>query len=335
MRRTGIGASEAAVVAGYHPFMTAWDLFNAKVYGDREPENSAMRAGSYLEPAVARMYVDECLGSSDKLYKCRTRRHPKHRWMLATCDRQIVREGSRGKIVEIKVPGRRSHGWGFDRDAVPAYVAFQAQQQMEVYGQDHCDVAAFFLLNRELAIYELERNDTLIESMTAINGRFWRENILGKVPPAIDGSDGADAYLRRTFGNPDEEIIAAPPEAEDWARRYAQAMADIRAADAVKKEAGNHLRSMIADHSGIDAPWGKATWKPKRSNPPWKRIAQVYREHLEALNADPRELDGVVRDCTPASIRVIRVKYDDALEAARDYALREEEAEVEAEEDAA
>jgi putative phage-type endonuclease len=310
MRRTGIGASEAAVAAGYHPFMSKWDLYNAKVFGETEPENNAMRAGSYLEPAVARMYADE---TGEKLHKCRTRRHPKHRWMLATADRQCIQNGKRGKIVEIKVPGRRGDLWGYDRDAVPTYVNCQAQQQMAVYNQERVDVAAFFLLPRELAIYQLERNDELIRSLTQINERFWREHVEKQVPPAMDGSNGADDYLRRVFGNPDEEIIDAPPEAEEHARGYAQALADIRDADARKKLHGNHLRAMIGDHSGMAGYWGKATWKPQRGRPNWKAIAESYRNELESLGLCVGALDQIVQNHTATNVRVIRVKYEEAF----------------------
>lgn len=310
MRLTGIGASEAAAPAGYHPFMTPWDLWSKKVLGQVDPENQAMLVGSYLEPAVARWYSDE---TGAVVHKCRTRRHRKHHWMLATADRQVIVDGKRGKIVEIKVPGRRGHGWGYEPDAVPPYVMFQAQQQMEVYEQDEVDVVALFLLTRELAIYHLERNQDLINAMIEINGRFWRDYVETKQPPPMDGSAAAGAWLREQFGAPDQEMVAASPDAEEWARNYASAQAMIKSAEAGKELAGNNLRLEIGDHAGIVGGWGKATWKPQRGKPQWKAIAEAYRELLVAHHFNPERLDGIIKDNTPAAVRTLRVKYNDAL----------------------
>jgi putative phage-type endonuclease len=306
MRRSGIGASESAVPSGYHPFMSKWDLYNNKVLGIDAEETNVMRAGGYLESAAAKWYADE---TGEKLYKCRTRRHPTHKWMLATVDRQCIRDGKRGKLVEIKVPGRRGNLWGYDRDAIPPYIHFQVQQQMAVYEQEECDVAVLFRNSCEFVIYQVTRNDRLIQAIIENNSRFWTECVEKQIPPLVDDSDGCAEYLRRTFGNPSGEIVAAPAEAEEHARLYAEAMATIRDAEKVKKLHGNHIRALVGDNDGIEGRWGKATWKPKRGNPRWKDIALEYRRYLEALNADPRELDQLVDDNTPKQVRVVRVTY--------------------------
>lgn len=309
MRRTGIGASEAAVPAGYHPFMTAWDLWNAKVNGIVEAENNAMRAGSYLEPAVAKWYSDE---TGNAVHKCQTRRHRKHRWMLATADRQVVVDGKRGKLVEIKVPGRRGDRWGYDSDSVPPYVLFQAQQQMAVYEQEEVDVAALFLQTRELAIYSIKRNEELIQSLIEINGNWWRTYVVANEPPPMDGSSGASDWLRQRFGSPDQELVPATAEAEEWARSYASAQELIKSGELVKDLNGNLLRLEIGDHAGVVGPWGKVTWKPQRGRTNWKAVVEEVRCRLAGISAGD-VVDLAIAKHTPPSIRVLRVSFKDAL----------------------
>lgn len=334
MRRTGIGASECAAVAGYHPFLTAFDVFNAKVFGTVPDENAAMRAGSFLENGVARMYTDD---TGVKLHKAPTRRHPKHRWMLATVDRYAVVDGERRWLVEIKCPGSRYRYnadlgerelvWGYSPDEIPAYIACQAQWQMEVCGFDRCDVVALFLNSRELAIYPQERNQRVIDALITINGRFWWNNVSQGVPPEIDHSSGAAEYLRQVYPQDTRPMLDEPPAgAHRIAWEYAMALRDERDVQERKKLFGNKLRALVGDAAGFEAPWGKVMWKSnERGSINYRSLADDLRSRLQQLSdarspLDPEQIRSIVGDLHEVTEahrmepkRVLRVRYTDDL----------------------
>jgi putative phage-type endonuclease len=335
MRATGIGASECAAVAGYSSFATSWDIYNAKVYGIHPDETNAMRAGTFLEDGIARMYL-ETLGDRTnlRLHRSQSRRHPTERWMLATVDRDLIRVDNADRLerlVEIKVPGSRwsfnkaiggrEQTWGFYPDEIPPYIACQAQWQMEVRGADRCDVAAFFLDERELAVYPQVRNQKLIDSLVEINRRFWFDNVLAKVPPELDGSAAAGSYLRQVYPINGAAIVAAPPEAEEIARAYAVAQRDEKDAIARKDLCGNQLRALIGADAGVSDPWGKATWTlDSRGKVDWKAVAGDYRARVELLAQAAQQpdlasdLDQLAEARRAPANRVLRVTYKDSLE---------------------
>jgi putative phage-type endonuclease len=310
--------------------MTPFDLWNGKVIGTEVVENNAMRAGNFLEDGVAKMYLRE-LGDGYRLRRSPTRRHPKRSWMLATIDRLVINDNQAVKLAEIKLPGsrytwNRTNGerdlaWGFGPDEIPAYIACQAQWQMEVTGHNHCDVVAFFLDSRELAIYPQHRNQSLIDSLVRINERFWHDHVIERVPPTIDGTSGASSYLKQKYPMNAGMMIPAPVEVDGVARAYAKAQADESDAKKRKEAAGNQLRAAIGIHDGIEDHWGKATWKlDARGKVNYQELAGALRSRVELLAAEAgkpelaADLDQLVETHRDPAPRVLRVQYKLPLE---------------------
>ena len=60
IRESGIGSSEIATIVGLNPWETPYQLWRRKLGIDPpKQENFAMKAGHYLEDAVARFWSDE------------------------------------------------------------------------------------------------------------------------------------------------------------------------------------------------------------------------------------------------------------------------------------
>lgn len=227
--------------------------------------------------------------------------------MLATIDREVIGEsGKREGILEIKVPGSRSFynqktgereiQWGDGPDDIPPYIACQAQWQMEVVGIDTCDVAAFFLDRREIAIYRQVRDAKFIESLVAINEKFWRDHVLAMNPPQMDGSSGADEYLKGKYPTGAGGIVVAPPSALDAAIGYAKARDDEAEAVERKKFHGNQLRQIIGSNEGIAGNWGKATWmSDAKGKIDYKSLCEELNPTLEALERHRGQPSRVLR----------------------------------------
>lgn len=337
MRRTGIGASECAVVAGLSPFATAIDLFNAKVFGAAQAENNAMRAGNFLEDGAAKMYAAHLLAGLS-LRKVTTRRHPQRPWQLATVDREIVRGRARVGLVEIKVPGSRHFwnretgerelAWGTAADEIPAHIACQAQWQMDVLDSEYCDVVAFFLDTRELAVFRQQRNQAVIDDLVRINERFWFDNILKQEPPALDGTAGARTYLNQKYPKNAGSIVPSTEEIDSVADAYAKVCITLKYLEEDKDELGNRLRGAIGTNDGVEGSWGKATWKlDARGKVDYRTVAAEYRLRIELLASAAQnqeavsDLDAIVEKNRSAPSRVLRVNHKAPLEGPLDLTV--------------
>ena len=111
--------------------------------------------------------------------------------MLANIDREVV-GASDVQILECKTAG--IHGARLWRDGVPEYVQLQVMHQLAVTGKQAADVAVL-LGGQELQVFRIERDDTLIAQLVALEQQFWGYVERDQEPPA-DGSASAELALR-------------------------------------------------------------------------------------------------------------------------------------------
>ena len=331
MRRTGIGASECAVVAGLSPFTTVIDLFNAKVFGAAQAENNAMRAGNFLEDGAAKMYAANLI-SGLSLRKVTTRRHKDRPWQLATVDREIVRGRERVGLVEVKVPGSRQFwnretgeretAWGIGADEIPAHIACQAQWQMDVLDSEYCDVVAFFLDTRELAVFRQVRNQKVIDDLVRINERFWFDNVLKQEPPPLDGTEGSRTYLNQKYPKNNSTMVASTVEIAEVADSYAKVCETLKYLEQDKDSLGNILRKAIGENDGVEGNWGKITWKlDARGKVNYQALAGELRTRLELIGSTTEafvdltnDMDALTERHRGAAPRVLRMNHKRPLE---------------------
>lgn len=171
LRRSGIGASDAAAVCGLSRYRTPVEVYLEKIGElEPEPENDAMHFGKVLEAVVADEFA---LRNKTKLRRVnRTLRHKALPWMMCHADRMIVN----GVGLECKTAGRwyKSEDWGPDgSDEVPIEYLLQCQHCMAVTGQPAWFLAVL-LAGNEYRQYYLQRSEEIIESLVAKESVFWR-----------------------------------------------------------------------------------------------------------------------------------------------------------------
>lgn len=312
-RRTGLGSSEVPEIVGRSPFVDAspWRVYMAKVDPDGLPPRNnqrALRAGSFLEAGVARMYLDE-MGGDIRLHReGKTRRHATEKWMLATPDRYVVVNRKRERGLEVKTVGAGQEDlWGHDEQAVPEHVFIQVQWQMEVTGLDVIDVVAFFMTTREVRIYRITRHPRTISALMTLSRRFWERHVVARVPPPVDPSAACTYGLAATFLQTGYELQPAPDGADKIARSYDAARAAAAAAKSELARCGNELRGMVGPGIGMDAPWGRVTWKnDSRGKVDYKAVA----DHL-LTDVDPAIADRILEQHRRKPARVLRVTVKD------------------------
>lgn len=199
VRRKGIGSSDAAAAVGLNPYQSPLELWMHKTgKGDLLPavdpndETSPMYWGTLLEPIVAAHYT--------KRTGHRVRRvnavlgHPQIPWMLANIDREVVGAPD-VQILECKTAGM--NGAKLWKDGVPEYIQLQVMHQLAVTGKQAADVAVL-ICGQELQVHRIERDETMITQLIALEAQFW-ELVKHEQAPEADASESCALALRSLY----------------------------------------------------------------------------------------------------------------------------------------
>lgn len=206
IRSTGIGASEAAVIAGLSPWGSAWALWAEKrglIPHDATEATEAMDMGREIEPFLAAAFTRRTglfvAGEQMML------RHRTEKWARATVD-GLVFEGPSGTgdacDVGLALGGfEAKYDNGSPWDEVPVHYQCQAQWQAFVAGWERVWFGVLHGWGR-YRIYEVERDDEAIAALVEVCSKFWHENVLGGVAPPLGGGNrkATAEALGRAFG---------------------------------------------------------------------------------------------------------------------------------------
>lgn len=272
LRRTGIGGSEIASIMGVNPFAGPLDVWLAKVEGYEKEDNEAMERGRFLEDGIARWYAHR---TASGLTMPDTMRHATHAVALCTPDR-FARRVNEGCFtdVSIKSPGPfpDPDDWGADgSDLVPVPYNLQLQQELEILRSHGFDQAEFgelaAMVRGGLRIYRIVRDDNLVGELLEASDRFWRDYVVTKTPPDIDGSEGWSEYLKRKFGSAGGPIIEATARDEVLALKLMEAEQRADTSEAEYGRLQNEVKARIggAGVVGIRGAFGSITWKPDKN----------------------------------------------------------------------
>lgn len=280
IRKTGLGASEVAAVAGLDPYRSALDVFSEKLgYAPPFEGNRATRLGSRLQPVIAEEALVELGGGT--LSEPGTLRHPEEPWRLATPDYLLNGD----TILEIKHTGYRSaDAWGQGEDEIPARVLAQVTWQMDVAGI-HKGAVAALIGGSDLRVYPVAYDPELAQSLVSVCRTFWFENVMAGVPPEIDGSDSARLYLAQRFPRETRPIADATAEQEQLVAQLKQAKDEATLAEARVTLYENRLKAAIGDCAGIAGNGWSITWKATKDSArtDWEALAKSLSPPPEAV----------------------------------------------------
>jgi putative phage-type endonuclease len=203
-RREGIGSSDAAAIAGVDPWRGAMSVYLDKI-GELELDSDKpeyMRWGSLLEPAMAEEF-ERRMGLYIRARQANVE-HGERRWQRATVD-GLVSDAPHNTatmhadylgIYEAKTSaGFKDAQWA---EGVPDHYRVQVQHQLAVTGFDHAWLAVLHGGNR-FTIHEVDRDEKVVELLNRIEGVFWRENVLGRRPPDVDGMESSTEAIKEAF----------------------------------------------------------------------------------------------------------------------------------------
>ena len=267
LRKEGITATDAVVIAGLSPYKTVYQLWAEKSgLVEEQAVGAAAYRGVILEDAVATYYEAE---TGSKLKKSngvvRVKEIP---WAMASLDRTIV--GQPG-LVEIKTSASRR--WSLY--PVPPEVEAQVQWQMFVTGAPWVDVVA--LLGG--LVFRIERIKENIQLQTELCQKAiqFREALAAGTPPAMVGIDSET--FAQVVPQGSEEWVPADDEAERIARTYEELRLEGKVIDEQLLEMAMILKEKIAEKAGIAGADWVATWKQNKASAKtdWKAVAAVLK----------------------------------------------------------
>jgi putative phage-type endonuclease len=270
LRRSGLGATDAAVVTGYSRFASPFDKYS-EMLGRSAPKvaTEAMLWGTILERPVGLEWARR---------NAKRVRHVGYTYWLedgiySHYDFDVVGEPA---ILEIKTSsayGQRE--WGEENtDQMPTEYVLQAHHEIMCRpGIERCYVAVL-IGGQKLQQYVVERDEEMIEALLA-RERAFVENTRAGVPPEIDGSDAATEYLRRLYPSDDGTQATLDASAEDIARQYLAAKAEEKEAGEKIALLGNVLRERLAAASSAVGKEIKVTYRrtKDRETVDWQKVA--------------------------------------------------------------
>ena len=213
-RKDGIGASEVATIVGLNPWETPYQLWRRKIGLDApKQENFAMKAGHYLEDAVAQFWHDETgndiIKSSveDFMFvneaKPYLRVSPDRTYWLKDMPRNDYNKG----ILECKTTQM-----SIDAEDLPKHWFVQVQMNLGVAELEQGSLA-WLCSGREFGYKNLAFVPDFFAWLVEEVDKFWIDNIQGKQEPtAANVQDILLKYNRHTDGKiveVSDEIFAA------------------------------------------------------------------------------------------------------------------------------
>jgi putative phage-type endonuclease len=269
LRRSGLGATDAAVVAGRSRFSGPFDKYQ-EMRGTSAPKiaTEAMQWGMLLQPLVGRAWSEK---HGVKVRACNWTYFLEPR-IFSHYDFDI----SRTEILEVKTAsayGQRD--WGEEgTDQIPEEYLLQCQHEIMCRpGVVRCHLAVLIGGNK-LRSYVVERDDELIGNLLTIERKFLDDTDAG-IPPTIDGTDACSEYLRSRFPKDDGSLLALPERVESDALAYLAVMAEEKDVAERKSLIGNRLRSALEAASGGSGKDVRVTYKAQkdRIETDWRGVA--------------------------------------------------------------
>lgn len=260
-RRSFLGSSDIAAIAGLDPYRTGLDVWLEKrgALPEREETEDALM-GHLLEPVVAQRYA---LANPDVTLQPVTGEVAGPLpFLAATLDYRAAQEG-REWVVEVKTRSRYTmKGWGpAGSDQVSPAVLCQVLWQQAISGLTSMGEVAVLVDGREFRLYAVQHDAAVVADLFTIAEDWWQRHIVGGAEPALEGSHVAE-YLRQKYGRAlGRELVPADETAAELLAEYAVVHTQIDRLTQRKQEIQAALMPVIGDAYGVEADGvGKMLW---------------------------------------------------------------------------
>lgn len=258
LRRRDVTASDIAALFGAHPYRTMLAVWSDKMgFGHDRGDNSAMRRGRLLEPAVAAAVAEE------KGWPVEPAGHylrdPALR-LGATPDYYAL-DGERRLVLECKT----AEPSVFERDwaaGPPLAWTLQALTQAMLAGVDAA-VVACLVVSRDLPIhiYDVPRHAGAEAKIRDAVAAFWRSVEEGIRPPPVDGRDAATLAGMFPRDNGDVLDLTGDNRLPELLEERAVARAALKEREERVDAIDAEIKAKLGEAAEARLPGWRITWK--------------------------------------------------------------------------
>ena len=167
---------------------------------------------------------------------------------------------------------------------MPEYIQLQVMHQLAVTGKQAADVAVL-ICGQELQIHRIERDETMIAQLIALEEQFW-ELVTAEKEPPVDASESASTALRCLYPqDTGEDIDLSEDEAASSAfaqlNQVRQLMNDWESQEALLK---HQIQQRMGSASFARFAGGTASWKRSKDSKVFN-AASLQQDHPEIAQA--------------------------------------------------
>jgi predicted phage-related endonuclease len=214
-----------------------------------------------------------------KIRRCPTRRHPRHAFLVASLDYEIVSNPKGPGALEIK---NRSGSKPFDQ--LPDDMAVQVATQLAVTQREWAIVAVLFGFGH-LRTYEVVRDKETEEYIIELGARFMLRVTKGE-PPDHQWTSNTLDVLKRLHPADTGKELALDERFSLIAQGFEQAKADLKVAEERKAAYEGDLKSAMGDASTAICPGYHISWRSTKSSQRFdeERFKQDHAELWESYH---------------------------------------------------
>ena len=194
IRKGYIGGSDAGAIIGLNPYNSAFSVWAEKTGQTPEFEgNISTRVGTYLEDLVAKLFMEETGKQVQRMNF--TLVNSDYPWACANIDREVIGEDA---VLEIKTTTSFGAIKKFRSGEYPEQWYGQMVHYLAVTGAKKAYLAALEN-NRELRVFELDRDEEEIKALMDAEREFWNTYVLPKKTPPVDGHSATSEAIKKIF----------------------------------------------------------------------------------------------------------------------------------------
>jgi putative phage-type endonuclease len=192
LRRTGLGGSDVAAIAGLSKWATPLSVWLEKTgtyVPDDDNASEAMEWGTLLEEPVANEVARR---EGLELVELRAMlAHPDRPYMLANLDRTVVTDPHAVYAGPGVYEGKTTNAYRADdwtRGRVPYAAALQTHHYLAVTGWEFAYIGVL-IGGQRLEVRRVDRDDELVELVLALEAEFWHRVETLDPPTAVAADD--------------------------------------------------------------------------------------------------------------------------------------------------
>ena len=264
LRKKGIGGSDAAAVCGMNRYKGPLDVYLDKTNPNVEPQedNEKMYWGRVMEPILRQEFTKR---TGMPVVECPYMfSNNEHEFLIADVDGIVTEPSGSKALLEIKTVNAYS-GSAYGNGNLSEAYAIQCFHYLATLPELSRAYLVMLIGGNEFKYEVIERDESTIQTIIAMESKFWNNHVLKKIPPQPDATSGV--ALDSMYPDSNQTSVILPPSAD-------QLVATIRECKSVEEdlkktvlEAENRLKSMLKDsESGRTAKGFCVHWKSVSSN---------------------------------------------------------------------